>query len=173
MCIVGDPSSVQGSRASERCPSKGARGEVKYPSLCGWTFARNEEANVQKSLSSIKYCQDTWFGRTFLGLDACLSYAEGWEGTGLGEEGDERSTGLDGASSHGISNTVTGSIEFDPAHMVCYAGRAGMARGGCEKAGEGHKIRICRFQMWGSCVYEGGGPGGATRGMWMAGTCRG
>ena len=156
MCIVGDPSSVQGSRASERCPSKGARGEVKYPSLCGWTFARNEEANVQKSLSSIKYCQDTWFGRTFLGLDACLSYAEGWEGTGLGEEGDERSTGLDGASSHGISNTVTGNIEFDPAHMVCYAGRAGKARGGCEKAGEGHKIRICRFQMWGSCVYEGG-----------------
>jgi len=74
----------------------------------------------------------------------------------LGEEGDERSTGLDGASSHGISNTVTGNIEFDPAHMVCYAGRAGKARGGCEKAGEGDKIRICRFQMWGSCVYEGG-----------------
>jgi hypothetical protein len=54
-----------------------------------------------------------------LELAACLSDPEGWESSGLGEEGDERSTGLDGASSHGISNTVTGNIEFDPAHMVC------------------------------------------------------
>ena len=109
-------------------------------------FARNEEANVQKSLSSIKYSQDTWFGRMLLGLAVCLSYAEGWEGRGLGEEGDERSTGLDGASSHGISNTVTGNMEFDPAHMNCYAGRAGKARGGCEKAGEGRKFGFVGFK---------------------------
>ena len=67
----------------------------------------------------------------------------------MGEEGDEHSAGLGGARSHGISNTVTGNIEFDPAHMVSYAGRAGKARGGCEKAGEGAKIRICRFPIVG------------------------
>ena len=118
----------------------------KVSIACGWAFARNEEANVQKSLSSIKYSQDTWFGRMLLGLAGCLSYAEGWEGRGLGEEGDERSTGLGGASSHGLSNTVTGNIEFDPAHMVCYAGRAGKARGGCEKAVEGQKFGFVGFK---------------------------
>jgi len=91
-----------------------------------------------------------------LELAACLLYPEGWEGSGLGDEEDEHSAGLGGARSHGISNTVTGNIEFDPAHMVCYAGRAGKARGGCEKAGEGAKIRICRFPIVGLCVYEEG-----------------
>ena len=67
-----------------------------------------------------------------LELAACLLYPGDWEGSGLGEEGDEHSAGLGGARSHGISNTVIGNIEFDPAHMVCYAGRAGKARGGCE-----------------------------------------
>ena len=61
------------------------------------------------------------------------------------EEGIEGSGGLCGASSQGIRDSATGNMELDPAHMVCYAGRAGKARGGCEKAGEGAKIRICRF----------------------------
>jgi hypothetical protein len=72
------------------------------------------------------------------------------------EEGIEGSGGLCGASSQGIRDSATGNMELDPAHMVCYAGRAGKARGGCEKAGGGAKIRICRFSFCWICVYEEG-----------------
>ncbi len=72
-----------------------------------------------------------------LELAAYLSYPEGWECSGLGEEGDEHPAGLGEARSHGISNTVTGNIEFDPAHMVCLVERVGKVRGGCERTQEG------------------------------------
>ena len=72
-----------------------------------------------------------------LELAACLLYPGDWEGSGLGEEGDEHSAGLGGARSHGISNTVTGNIEFDTAHMVCLVERVGKVRGGCERTQEG------------------------------------